>query len=317
MFEHVLAVFVFSLLFNVVVLLLFERSARARGFVAKDMNKFGERSAVKCVALIPSLTLAVIFSVVGIVYHLNFALFLAPILYLNALGFFDDVLPLKQSVKMFLTSLAALFITPYTLTIHTIDLGPLGVVDVGKFYALLLVPVAFTGVANVVNMLAGYNGLEAGVVFVILFFITLNHAFHGVFNALLISVVFLALLLAFLFFNKFPARVFPGDSGTLTFGGFIVVSVLLGRNEFYGAVLTLPYLLDFVIKAWHKFPGDTWAQPLPDGRLAVKKVKGLIHFFITLHPWLTREWRVVTFTWAVFGLWCVLVSAVFWFFGWY
>jgi len=40
-----------------------------------------------------------------------------------------------------------------------------GAVDWGIFYPLAIIPIGIVGAANAYNMLAGYNGLEAGMVY--------------------------------------------------------------------------------------------------------------------------------------------------------
>lgn len=44
----------------------------------------------------------------------------------------------------------------------TMNLPIVGTVDWGILYPLLIVPIGIVGASNVYNMVAGYNGLEAG-----------------------------------------------------------------------------------------------------------------------------------------------------------
>ena len=45
------------------------------------------------------------------------------------------------------------------------------------------------------------------------------------------SIIVVGSLLAFLFFNKFPAKYFMGDTGSLTIGGVIAVIAIIVRKE--------------------------------------------------------------------------------------
>ncbi|MDP2841599.1 MAG: hypothetical protein Q8O17_04910 [Candidatus Methanoperedens sp.] len=42
----------------------------------------------------------------------------------------------------------------------------LGTLDIGLLYPLLIIPIGMIGASNAFNMLAGYNGLEAGMLIV-------------------------------------------------------------------------------------------------------------------------------------------------------
>lgn len=87
--------------------------------------------------------------------------------------------------------------------------------------------VAFT---NSINITDGMDGLASGVILICLFaFWLLSHTTLdtplSVFLALWIGA-----LIAFLYFNVYPARIFLGDSGALAFGATMaVVGLLLGK----------------------------------------------------------------------------------------
>jgi UDP-N-acetylglucosamine--dolichyl-phosphate N-acetylglucosaminephosphotransferase len=94
---------------------------------------------------------------------------------------------------------------------------------------------------------------------------------------LLISIPMLGALIGFFAFNRYPARVFPGDVGTLTMGVALATSVIIGNLESAGAILAIPYILDFFIKAANGMPHTR--QEIRGGKLYPKdgKVKGLVH----------------------------------------
>jgi len=61
--------------------------------------------------------------------------------------------------------------------------------------------------------------------------------------------------------------VFIGDTGTLTIGAVLASSVIIGRYEVAGMIVIIPYAVDFVIKAWNRFPSTNWWGTWVDGRL--------------------------------------------------
>lgn len=70
--------------------------------------------------------------------------------------------------------------------------------------------------ANAVNMLAGFNGLEAGMGLVAVGSLAVIAYLIGETTAFILSIIMLGALLATLYFNWFPAKVLIGDVGTLT-----------------------------------------------------------------------------------------------------
>lgn len=116
-----------------------------------------------------------------------------------------------------------------SLKIDIIHIPFLGVFHIGIFYIIFA---AFTIIsfANAVNMTDGLDGLATGVLMIAL-------ASFWIIAASIIDVptsVFIALwlggLMAFLYFNIPPARIFLGDSGSLSFGAsFAVVGLILGK----------------------------------------------------------------------------------------
>lgn len=161
------------------------------------------------------------------------------------IGLIDDISDLKQRFKALAVAFAALplMLVHFGVPVlgfpfgFIIDLsGPLHLA-----YWLILVPIGVTGVANAMNMSAGYNGLETGQVAVISGMLVVVGQIRAVPDVVLL--VFGALLgcaSALYYFNKFPARIFVGDIGTLGFGAAIAAGVILGHLEFFGLVAIMP-----------------------------------------------------------------------------
>ncbi len=67
---------------------------------------------------------------------------------------------------------------------------------------------------------------------------------RGDYQALILSAVFLASLLAFIPYNKYPARVFPGNSGSLFTGAAITSIAIVGRIEIAAIIALLPQIMN-------------------------------------------------------------------------
>ncbi len=160
----------------------------------------------------------------------------------GVVGIIDDLTSLRQLHKVILSLLVSLplltmKVTPIiSLPGFTLNLGLLY-----PLFALLFV----TGSANLVNMLAGFNGLEAGTSGIALLFLAL--VTEG--PARILALTGSGAAFGFLLWNRYPAKVFPGDTGTLSLGALIGIVAIIGKVEFYGAILLLPHFLDFIIKA--------------------------------------------------------------------
>lgn len=143
-------------------------------------------------------------------------------------SFFGLRLRQKLLIEILLASIVAYWMF-VELKIHIINIPYLGVYNMSWWYIpfAVFVIVAFS---NAVNITDGLDGLSSGVLLIALF------AFWGISLSILDTplLIFIAVwiggLLAFLYFNIYPARLFLGDTGALSFGAtFAVIGLLLGK----------------------------------------------------------------------------------------
>lgn len=153
------------------------------------------------------------------------------------------------------------------------------------------------GFSNAVNLTDGLDGLVAGtasIAFAAFGIIAVHQDQLGV-AVFTFSVA--GALLGFLIFNKYPAKVFMGDTGSLALGGALaMVSVLLKQE-----LLLLLIGLVFVI--------ETLSVILQVGSFKIRKKRifrmSPIHHHFELSGW--SEWKVVTVFWAV-GLFASIIA---------
>lgn len=104
-----------------------------------------------------------------------------------------------------------------------------GVFNIGIFYPLFatFVIVAF---ANAVNITDGLDGLSAGCLMIALFaFLAVARSIIDIPISLFLS-AWLGGIIAFLYFNIYPARLFLGDTGALSFGATLaIIGLILGK----------------------------------------------------------------------------------------
>ena len=190
---------------------------------------------------------------------------LSVVLIAAIIGIVDDLIGVRQRVKALLPLLISLPLVAISVGDTTMNLPFIGQVDFRLVYPLVLVPLGVTGAANAVNMLAGYNGVEAGVALVAIGSLSVIAWRIEETTALFVLLPALAALLATLYFNWYPAKVFVGDVGTLSIGAIMASAVIVGNFELAGVIIIVPYFIDFLIKASHRFP-KSFAE-YSDGKL--------------------------------------------------
>lgn len=187
----------------------------------------------------------------GIILMLSFALFMAFVYFLTrdvlvlyaflvslAFGFYglwDDMKPQGKYQKLLVSTGIAL-----------------GALALAGFPGLVWIPllILLIAVSNIFNLFAGFNGLEIGCSSIVSFFFALSCLLLGKTEAFYLSFGVFFILIAFLAHNKYPAKIFPGNVGTLLIGGFFS-SLALYYSLFVALIPLLSiYILDVVLKGW-------------------------------------------------------------------
>jgi len=205
------------------------------GIVGKDIHKLEKPE-------VPEMGGTAIVLTVGILGALVKPEILPVFLLFGLVGVIDDLTALKQSHKVILSLLVSVPVAFMDVE-RTINLFGYNL-NLGMLYPIFAV-LFVTGSANLVNMLAGFNGLEVGTSAIALGFLALMT--EG--TAREVALIGFGASLGFLWWNRYPARVFPGDTGTLSLGALIGLVGILGKVEVYTAILLIPHFLDFGIKA--------------------------------------------------------------------
>ena len=111
----------------------------------------------------------------------------------------------------------------------------------------ILLALFFAGLASFSNTFEGLNGWTIGTSFIISLALAIVAMKIGYLNSFLF-VGLSAIILALLIFNKFPAKAFPGDSGTLFIGAAIAGLSLFTQNflfVIFAFLLFIPHIIDF------------------------------------------------------------------------
>lgn len=143
-----------------------------------------------------------------------------PVMLIFAMGVYDDLKPLKPKAKIVVEALAAVILYFGGFGIHYFDSLFNGHVA-GKAIDLPLTILWILLITNAFNLIDGLDGLAAGSALISAVTI-LVAALVGHNNLVTFLVVaFVGAIVGFLPFNRYPASIFMGDSGSL-FIGFLL-----------------------------------------------------------------------------------------------
>ncbi|BFI73023.1 phospho-N-acetylmuramoyl-pentapeptide-transferase [Nanoarchaeota archaeon] len=229
-------------------------------YVGKDMNKY-EKPKVAEIGGLYSI-IGIIFGIliyIGLkvyIFHTTedlvqvFAI-LTTLSLVTILGLFDDILGWKEGLKPWekplLTLILALPLMIISAGVPYLNFPFIGTIYFGILYPLIIVPIIIMGTSNGFNMLAGYNGLEASMGILLIGASGLELYLLGQYYLAEIALISIFSIFAFLIFNWYPAKVFPGNSFTYGIGTLFGTLVILGNIEQFGLIIFLLYILELLL----------------------------------------------------------------------
>lgn len=116
-------------------------------------------------------------------------------------------------------------------------------VDLGIFYVpfVIFVMVAFS---NAVNLTDGLDGLASGITALVAFFMVIAGISFGYADMPVLFGAVAGGCLGFLLFNKNPAKIFMGDTGSMALGGVLSAGAVIMKLEFLLGVAGLIYVIE-------------------------------------------------------------------------
>lgn len=263
LFTGIAAVPFINLLYNIKFR---QRKSRSKDFLGRDTlfhqvhghKKVGKPTGGGVLIIFSALVFSLIFYFFTD-YAINWTtiiLFLTMVLF-GVLGLYDDfykmlkkqgreIVALSARVKLVLQIGIALLISylMYTKTnLHTIEIPVLdqfadwAILDLGIYFIPFATFVIIAS-SNAFNITDGLDGLSTGLLLIALSaFWALSGASPFAGDVTLFIAVIMGSLLAFLYFNIFPARMIMGDVGSLALGAMLAVIAFLSNQ-----ILVLPII---------------------------------------------------------------------------
>jgi len=232
------------------------------------------------------------------------------------LGLYDDIkkffkfdkaafFGLKLKHKFLLQILLALIISCllyFNLGISIVNVPFVGTLHLGLFYIPFSVFV-IVSFANALNITDGLDGLASGVLMISLFGVWFLSASILDVPVSVFIALWLGSLVSFLYFNVFPARMFMGDVGALSFGATLaVIGLLLGKSIAF-AVIGAIFVFEIATSLMQLISKKIWKRKLFPA--------APFHLFLQNYGW--EEPKIVQRAWLVqiiltiFGVWLALI----------
>jgi len=226
-----------------------------------------------------------------------------------------DSLGLKARYKFLLQGAAALALFWLFPAAHQLYLpGAQATISLEGMGLLLWLFLVLSSSTHAFNLTDGLDGLAAGVGVIALLGLGAIAAWQGQADMVLLILVFGAALLGFLWFNRPPARVFMGDTGSFAIGALVGSAAFIMGLELYLFLFALVPVVETLSVAlqlsYYHFT-----------RRRIFKVAPLHHHFEAAkgvdYPYLLPEveWpeaRITLIFWIVAACGCLLGLALYW-----
>ena len=204
--------------------------------------------------LIPVIIYLITYFAGFIPMDLNAVILLLAFIGYGLIGFIDDYIivvkkdnqGLKPKTKFLMQSILAIVFFLLYRTNSSLSLWipiwdktiPLG------FLYFFLIFIMFTAETNAVNLTDGLDGLCAGQMIIALVPFVVFAFLQGLTQIAFILILVIAALLGYLKFNKHPAKIFMGDTGSLALGGIFAATGMVLKQEILLVLIGLVFVVE-------------------------------------------------------------------------
>lgn len=258
--------FIIAVIFGLIAIPLLRRLAKQKVSTyleKKHHDKDGTPTMGGIIFIIPTIVATIILLFMGkIEFSPNLLIVMFVFLAYAGLGFIDDFLIIKRKNNIGLTEfqklLGQLVIALIFFAIYmkggaepVLDAYTLGFkIDMGWFYGIFLLFVLVAS-SNAVNITDGLDGLAGGLsvmAFLAFAMISWNSgAISGSEDIAIFCFVLVGALLGFLVYNTHPAKVFMGDTGSLSLGATLASVAIISKHEITFIVVAGVFIFETLV----------------------------------------------------------------------
>jgi len=310
-----------SFLTTLVIIPFWIKKANQIGLLWEDMNKYLKKKNVVgsggIAVIVGTLIGIFIYMALGTFYFkfdnqlIEIFAIIASLFLVTGVGFIDDLFGWRKGGLSIPKRMILILFASIPLIVINAGASTILGIDFGILYPLILIPIGFLGAVTTYNFLAGFNGLEAGQGIILLSSLALVTFLTGNPWLSLIALCMVASLIVFYTFNKYPAKIFPGDVLTYAIGAMIAMIAILGNIEKIAIFFFIPYILETVLKLRGRLKKHSFGKPNPYGSLEAPydKIYGLEHLAIKILKKIKPSKKVYEkeVSWLIHGFQIVII----------
>lgn len=215
-------------------------------------------------------------------------------------GLVDDLVNVGRKIKLvapfFLAFPIALLNIDTTLSLIFME------IELGILFSYIIAPLYVMVVSNLINMHSGFNGVSGGTTTILLFFSAIASFIKYGFVGLIYVAPILGAMIAFMYFNKYPSRIFLGNIGTLMIGASLGGFIIFQNLEIFGIIILIPHIINFLMFVYWKirgYPHIKFGKVNPNGILEVPNNLTMKWFFPYYYPMTEKKAVLITYMFSI------------------
>lgn len=186
-------------------------------------------------------------------------------------GILDDMINIGRASKFLIMYYCSYPLIQYA-TNTAVTLPSIGNLEMGIIYLQLIVPTYVLVASNLVNMHSGFNGLSSGLAIIVLVSLIIKSVLINDVENIISVVAITGATLGFYFYERYPARIFWGNVGSLTVGAAIGAIIVIQGFIVSGFIMLIPHTVNFLMYVYwvvKKYPHVKFGKIREDGTLEV------------------------------------------------
>ena len=230
-------------------------------YVEAHRNKAGTPTMGGLIFIIPTFAITLFLLLTGkIEYSVNLVIVLFVFLSYGLIGFLDDFISLRRKTNKGLTQFQKILLQlivalvfyvlfrQYTAGDSYLRISALGIDwNLGWFYGVFIL-FLLVGSSNAVNLTDGLDGLAGGlsaIAFLAFGLIAMGSWWiEGNSDMGIFCFILMGSIMGFLVYNSNPAKVFMGDTGSLTLGATMATIAILTSHELSLALILVLFVIE-------------------------------------------------------------------------
>jgi UDP-N-acetylglucosamine--dolichyl-phosphate N-acetylglucosaminephosphotransferase len=220
---------------------------RSRGITGIDVHKPEQPAIPDMGGSAIVVALIVCLMLLGFLNYENLWSYVALVLVIIVaaiVGIIDAFRPWNALLKVAVIALASIPLILFGAYQSFPELPFIGPLRMTILYPLVFVPLFVTLVSNATNMFDVFNGSMAGTTSIAAVFLSIASLILGRIEVAVIYLLMAACLFGFYRYNRYPARVFSADVGSLGVGAAFAAVAIIGRMEFLTIIALMPAMIN-------------------------------------------------------------------------